>query len=189
MKKIIFAATLVAPTAAFAGGMPQLDFANPLLLAQVVWGAIIFFVFYVAVANWGLPKVGAILEMRASTIEGDLEQARLAKEKSDRAVAELTEARRLAYAESQAAVAAAAAKAKAEAAAQAAVLAARLEAQLAEAEAQIAAAREGAMGAIRAVALDTSAALVARLTGQTPDAAALGGEVNRALAARGLAGV
>ena len=28
-----------------AQGMPQLDFANPLTLSQVVWGAIIFIVF------------------------------------------------------------------------------------------------------------------------------------------------
>jgi len=188
MKKTVFAATLLAPNVALAGGMPQLDFANPLLLAQVVWGGIIFLVFYIAVSQWGLPKVGAILEHRAASIAGDLEQARLAKQKSDKAVAELTEARRLAYLESQAAVTAAAARAKEEAAAQAAALNAKLDAQLKAAEAQIAAARGGALAAIREVATETSNVLVARLTGYRPDDAAIGRAVDRALADRGLAG-
>lgn len=189
MKKIAFAlllAALAAPGTAFAGGMPQLDFGNPLLLAQLVWGAIIFAVFYVAVAFWGLPKVGAILELRSSTIAGDLEQARLAKEKSDKAVAELNEARRVAFAESQAAIATATAKAKEAAAAQSASLNAKLDAQLAAAEATIAAARGSALAAIGSVAAETAETIVARLTGSAPERAALAVQVRAVLAARGI---
>jgi len=184
---LLILAPLLAPGTAFAGGMPQLDFANPLLLAQLVWGAFIFAVFYAAVSVWGLPKVGAILEMRASTISSDLEQAQLAKEKSDRAIAELNEARRLAYAESQAAVATAAAKAKDEAAAQAAVLNAKLDAQLAAAEATITAARRGAMAAIGSVATQTAQTIVGRLTGRVPEDVEIAASVRGVLADRGLA--
>ena len=186
MKKLAFALILF-PGAAFAGGMPQLDFGNKLLLAQVVWGAIIFTGFYLLVSRWGLPQVGAVLEMRADAIAADLEQARIAKEKSDRAVAELNEARRLAFAESQAAVAAASTKAKDAAAALTAEVNAKLDRQLAEAEAQINAARADAMGALRGIAGETAQAIIGRLTGYSVNANAVDAAVGAALAERGLA--
>lgn len=175
------------PMAAHAEGMPQLDFGNPLLTAQVVWGALIFFVFYLAVSRYGLPQVGAILEAREQSISADLEQARTAKEKADRAVAELTEARRLAHAESQTALAAATQKAKDEAASRAAALNDQLDAKLRESEARIATARANAMGALRGVAAETAVAVVARLTGKPADEARVQAAVDAALAERGLA--
>jgi F-type H+-transporting ATPase subunit b len=178
---------LTAVGSAHADTMPQLDFANPLVKAQVVWGAVIFAVFYVLVSRWGLPRVGAILAMREQSIAGDLEQARLAKETADRAVAELNEARRVAFAESQAALAAAAQKAKDEAAASAAEVNARLDRQLAESEAQIDAARTAALGALGDVAADTATAVITRLTGRTADAARVRSAVAESLQARGLA--
>jgi F-type H+-transporting ATPase subunit b len=180
------AALLVASGTALADTMPQLQFGNKLLTAQVIWGALIFAAFYWAVSRVGLPKVASILEMRAQTIARDLNQARDARADADRAVAELTEARTKAYAQSQAAIADALAKAKADAAARAAEQEAKLDAQLAESEARIGEARSAAMGALREVASETASAVIARLTGRRPETGALNDAVGHALAERGL---
>jgi F-type H+-transporting ATPase subunit b len=171
---------------AHADTMPQLQFGNPLLLSQVVWGAIIFVLFYIGVSRFGLPRVDAILDMRAGVIGGDLEQARQAKRQADQAVAELNEARRVAYAESQAAVNAAMQKAKDAAAAQAEAANARLDRQLADSEAEIAAARTRAMASLREVATDTAAAVIARLTNRQPDPAHIRQAIEHGIRARGL---
>jgi F-type H+-transporting ATPase subunit b len=177
---------VAASGAARADPMPQLDFANKLLTAQVIWGALIFAVFYGLVSRWGLPKVTSILEMRADTIARDLNQARDARANADRAVADLTAARKKAYADSQAAIAAATQKAKADAAARAAEQDARLDAQLAESETQIGAARDAAMGALREVATDAAIAVVSRLIGREADTARVQQAVSEVLADRGL---
>ncbi len=181
---LVLACLLAAP--AYAGGMPQLEFANPLLLSQVVWGAIIFAVFYLVVSRYGLPQVDAILAHRAEVIGGDLGAARAAKARADQAVAELDEARRTAYAQSQAEVNAAATRAKDAAAREAEAARMRLDAQLRQSEAQIEAARGQAMASLRQVAAETADALVIRLTHRSPDGARLDAAVGGALRARGL---
>lgn len=168
------------------GGMPQLDFGNPLMLAQVIWMLIIFGVFYYVLSNIVLPRVGSVLEERRSRIEGDLEAARAAKAEADAAMEAHRAATARARAESQAAIAAATQSAQAEAAARAAELNARLNQQIEAAEARINTARDAAMGALREVATDTANALVTRLTGlknESAVAAAVQGE----LAAQGRA--
>jgi F-type H+-transporting ATPase subunit b len=189
MKRLVPATMILlvaASGAAQADTMPQLDFGNKLLTAQVIWGAIIFAVFYGLVSRWGLPKVASILEMRSQTIARDLNQARDARADADRAVAELMEARKKAYAQSQAAIADATQTAKAQAAAKAAEQEAKLDAQLAESEAQIGAARSAAMGALREVATDTAVAVVARLIGGEADTMRVQAAVGQVLADRGL---
>jgi F-type H+-transporting ATPase subunit b len=173
---------------AYAETMPQFDFANPLLRAQVVWGAIIFVALYFAASRVGLPAVASVLEARAATIGGDLEQARLARDRADRAEAELKEARRLAFGEAQAALAAATQRAKEAADAKSAEVNARLDRQLAESRAQIEAAQATAMASLSGVATDTAEALVARLTGRRADPARVRAAVDATLGARGLAG-
>jgi F-type H+-transporting ATPase subunit b len=186
--RLALVAVLTAAAApAYAGDMPQFDFANPLTVAQIVWGGVIFVALYVLFSTVGLPRVEAVLTAREAKIDGDLEQARLAKDKADRAVAELNEARRVAYAEAQSAVAAAAQKAKDAAAARAAEVNARLDAQLAESEKRISAARAGAMAALREAAADTATMLITRLSGQAPAPEQLRDAVGAALSARGLA--
>jgi F-type H+-transporting ATPase subunit b len=183
-------ASAVTTSAAWAaaggaqGGMPQLDFANPLTISQVVWLAIIFVVLYLLLSRWALPQVAAVLEMRAERIQADLQAAQAAKAQADTAVAELTAATREAQATAQAEIAGAVATAKDAAAAQAATLNARLEAQLTEAEQRINAARSAAMGALRSVATDTASAVVSRLVGTAPAAGAVEQAVDGALAAR-----
>jgi len=181
------AVLLMLPVAAHAAsGMPQLDFGNPLLLSQVVWGTIIFIVLYILLSRFALPKVGSVLEERAAHIARDLESARAAKAKADSGMAEATDAVGKARAEAQTAINAALEQAKAAAAAQAEVLNARLERQLHDAEAQIAQARNAAMGALRVVASETADTVVTRLTGSAPDRTRLGNAVGAALGARGL---
>ena len=178
------AAQAAAPAADKKGGMPQLDFANPLTISQVVWLAIIFVVLYLLLSRWALPQVGAVLEQRASRIQGDLQAAQSAKASADGAVAELTAATQQAQATAQAEIAGAVATATEAAAAQTATLNARLEKQLAEAEGRISAARAAAVGALRNVATDTATAVVVRLIGSAPLASSVEQAVDAALAAR-----
>jgi F-type H+-transporting ATPase subunit b len=178
------AAALCLPAAAMAQGMPQLDFKNPLTTSHVVWGAVIFVVLYVLLSRWALPQVADVLEMRAAAIARDLEAARGAKAGADAAVAELTEATRTAQAGAQTEINRAVAAAKDATATQAARLNERLEAQLASAEQQIAAARAAALGALRQVATETAAVVVGRLTGAPANPQAVDAAVGAALAAR-----
>lgn len=165
-------------------GMPQLDFGNPLLLSQVVWGMVIFALFYVLCARWVLPRMGAVIQARHISIAGDLETARTAKAQADAAVVELTQARRSAQAKAQAQVDTATQEAKSRAAAAAAETNARLDAQLAQAETRIAEGRAQAMGALREVATGTASLVVARLIGTAPDQGSVQEATDRVLAER-----
>lgn len=184
LRPALVAALLLAPAVARAEGMPQLDFANPLTTAQVVWGAIIFAVLYWLLSRIALPKVGEVLEQRARHIASDLETAQASKARADAAAKEVAEATARARAEAQAAINAALDAAKAESAARIAGLNERLEKQLQEAEGQINAARASAMQALRQVATETAATVVGRLTGAPADQARLDGAIGAALAAR-----
>jgi F-type H+-transporting ATPase subunit b len=164
--------------------MPQLDFSNPLTIAQVVWMAIIFGLLYYLLARYALPQVAAVIDDRAHRISSDLDNARAAKAQSDAAIAEISEAGRRANAEAQSAIAGAIAKAKAEALEQSRVADERLTTQLAEAEHRIADARNAAMGALREVAQSTASAVITRLTGHAPDAAVIKGAVGAVMAQR-----
>ena len=164
--------------------MPQLDFSNPLTIAQVVWMAIIFGVLYYLLARYALPQVAEVVDARAQRIASDLDSARAAKAQSDAAIDEINEASRRANAEAQSAIAGAIAKAKAEALEQSRAADERLTAQLADAERRIADARNAAMGAVREVAQNTAAAVITRLTGHTPDPAVVEGAVGAAMASR-----
>src|ERR1700758_2184517 len=106
MKRIAILGTglLMFPAAAMAAGMPQLDFANPLTTAQVVWGAIIFIVLYILLSRGGLPQVASVLEERAARISADLDAARAAKAKADADAAQSKAAYEQARAEAQTAI-------------------------------------------------------------------------------------
>jgi len=76
---------------------------------------------------------------------------------------------------------AAALKEEAEAAERQRQLAATLAEQIAAAEARIAAGKEQALGEIRGIAAEVGGAIVEKLTGAAPNAAAMAGAVGRAL--------
>jgi F-type H+-transporting ATPase subunit b len=173
------------PGAAWAAGMPQLDFTTPLTVSQVVWGAAIFIVLYVLLSRVGLPKVGAVIEQRAVHIAADLDAAKAQKAQADAAVAELTATMQRSRAEAQNEINHAVDQAKAAAAVQAGALNARLETQLKAAEARIGEARAAAMGALHQVASETATTVIARLTGAAPDPRRVDSAVAAALTARG----
>ncbi|WP_233256002.1 F0F1 ATP synthase subunit B family protein [Falsiroseomonas bella] len=163
--------------------MPQLEFGNPLLIAQIVWLLIIFGLLYYVMANYALPRVERVLEDRRARIAADLHAAQQAKAEADAAMAAHRESTAKARAEAQAAIAAAMQQAQAEASARAEELNARLARQIDEAEKRIGAARDAAMGALRQVSLSTAETLVGKVGGRA-DRGALEAAVDRALAAR-----
>ena len=180
-----FAAVMVlAPSSAVADTMPQMDFKNPLTFDQVGWMAVILVVLYFALARWGLPEIGKVLENRAAVIARDLAAARAAKIEADAAVKALNATISQARAAAQAEVAKAVTDAKAHAAAEATALAAKLEAKLAEAETQIATARAAALAAIKPVAAEAAGTILLKLTGTQPAADQLAPRLDAALAAR-----
>jgi F-type H+-transporting ATPase subunit b len=182
---VIAMAVLAAPGAAWAEGMPQLDFSTPLTTSQVYWGAAIFIVLYLLLSRVGLPKVGAVIEQRAVHIAADLDAAKTQKAQADAAVAELTATIQRSRAAAQGEINQAVDQAKAAAAEQATALNARLETQLRAAETQINAARAAALGALHQVAAETASTVIARLTGAAADLPRVDAAVAAALAARG----
>jgi F-type H+-transporting ATPase subunit b len=163
--------------------MPQLEFGNPLLIAQVVWLLIIFGLLYHVMATYALPRVESVLEERATRIAADLEAAQAAKASADAAMAAHRDATAKARAEAQAAIATAMQQAQAEAAARSEELNKRLAHQIAEAEQRIGVARDSAMGALRQVSLETAESLMTKVAGRA-DRGKLEAAVDRALGAR-----
>ncbi len=184
IRTVLLAAPLLAAAApgARGSGMPQLDFANPLTKWQVIWGAVIFVLLYLLLSRSALPRVASVLEQRRERIDGDLETARRSKDEADHATDELRRARRQAAADAQANLDRVVAQAREEAAARSRESNARLDAELARAEAQIGAERQRAMASLREVASDTAQLLVQRVTGQAVDRGLVESHVDGALA-------
>ncbi len=181
---VLLAGSLLAASApvALASGMPQLEFANPLTKWQVIWGAVIFVLLYLLLSRSALPRVASVLEQRRERIDGDLETARRSKDEADHATDELRRARRQAAADAQANLDRVVAQAREEAAARSRETNARLDAELARAEAQIGAERQRAMASVREVASDAAQLLVQRVTGQAADRGLVETHVDGALA-------
>jgi F-type H+-transporting ATPase subunit b len=185
LRRVVTAAALVLlPGLALAEQtMPQMDFANPLTLDQIWWMVAILIALYVTLSRWGLPQVGSVLAHREAVISGDLEAARAAKGQADRMVAELNRLLNEARSSAQAEIAQAVNAAKAQAREEALKQQAALEAELEKSEAEIEKARAAALAAIKPVATETAAAILSKLTGAAPDAAALEPKIDRACAA------
>ncbi|OAG78570.1 ATP synthase B' chain [Acetobacter malorum] len=173
---------VMAAPGAYAAGMPQLDFHNPLVTGQVIWGAVIFLGFYLVLSQVMLPRVGRVLEDRSKRISGDLDVARSAKQDADKAVAELQQARKDAMAEAQANLQKTLDAEQQAADQKLAEINARLSAEIADAEKRIAAEKAQAFGTLKEIAADTTQALVSRLTGVAPDAQLVAQKVDGAIA-------
>ncbi|WP_291363590.1 hypothetical protein [Acetobacter sp. UBA5411] len=160
---------MAAAPGAHAAGMPQLDFRNPLLTGQVIWGAGIFLFFYLALRSWALPKVDTVLASRSQRINGDLDQARAAKVDADNAVRELNETKKAAAAEAQAHLDAVLDEERKQTASRLAELGSKLEVEIASAEKAVAEERSRALESLKPIASDVTEALVQKLTGTKPD--------------------
>ena len=146
-----------------AVGMPQLDFST--WPNQIFWLLVTLVVIYLVLSRIALPRIGAVLADRKSTITNDLAAAEELKQKAVTAEKAYQDA--LASARSEAAKIVAQAKTAIQKDLDVAIAKADLEisAKTAESEKTIAAIRDGAAAAVSEVARDVAAELVAVLGG------------------------
>ena len=139
--------------------------------SQLVWLAITFVALYLLISRIAVPRIGGILEERSRRIEGDFAAAQRMKTESETALhvyeKSLLEARNRA----QGIAGDARDKAHAEGDARRKAQEAKLNADLAEAEKQIAATKTAAMSNVRGIAVEAAAAIVERLIGGKVDKA------------------
>lgn len=163
---LLSAAPLAAlPGRAVAEGMPQLHFGDPLLQGQVVWGALIFIIFYFILSRSALPRVARVIEKRDARIKKDLDLARQSKKEADRAHQELLDAKEKAAESARADIQKIRDQAKAEADAQSAETTSRLDQEIRAAEKEITKARSDALSHLTDIASATTATLTERLLG------------------------
>jgi F-type H+-transporting ATPase subunit b len=162
--------------------MPQLDYHT--FVPQLVWLAVSFVVLYVLMTTLALPKVKGAIEGRRHRLDGDLGRAAAAKQEAEAALAAYQKALADARATAQDTLRQTSERLAAEAAERQHQLASALASQIEAAESRIAASKEQALGEIRNVAADVGSALVEKLTGAAPDAAAMSSAVSRAAGAR-----
>lgn len=162
--------------------MPQLDFHT--FVPQLVWLAITFVILYVLMSSVALPKVRGAMEGRRRHLDNDLGRAATLKEEAEAALAAYQKTLAAARAAAQETLRATGEKLAAEAVERQHQLAATLAEQIAAAEARIAAGKEQALGEIRGIAAEVGGAVVEKLTGAAPDAAAMSSAVGRALNGR-----
>ncbi len=154
-----------------AGGKPAFPpFEKDTFASQLVSFAIAFGLLYVIVSKFALPRVGSLISAREGVIEGDLSEAQKLKDESDAALKAYETELAAARARAQAIGAETRDKLSAQSETDRKALEASLAGKLADAEKTIAAMREKAMGNVKSIAADATAAIVERLTGTTPDA-------------------
>jgi F-type H+-transporting ATPase subunit b len=144
-----------------AVGMPQLDFST--WPNQIFWLLVTLVVIYLVLSKIALPRIGAVLADRKSTITNDLAAAEELKQRAVDAEKAYNDA--LASARTEAAKIVAQAKAEIQKDLDAATARADVEiaAKTAESEKSIAEIRNGAAAAVAEVAKDVAAELVAAL--------------------------
>jgi F-type H+-transporting ATPase subunit b len=147
-----------------AVGMPQLDFST--WPNQIFWLLVTLVVIYFVLSRIALPRIGAVLADRKSTITNDLAAADELKQKAVEAEKAYNDALAAARTEAAKIVAAAKAEIQKDLDAATALADAEIAAKAAESEKTIAEIRDGAASAVAEVARDTAAELVAALGGQ-----------------------
>lgn len=152
-----------------SGGLPQFEFQH--WFGQIVYLIFLFAVLYFLIAKVFAPRMRRVFDEREQTINTAIQTARQvqaeAAGQAEAAKAEVEAAR----ASSRATAAAAKARVTDDANARAAAEEAVVSARIAEAETAIGKTRDAAMANVGAIASDTAAAIVERLTGKAPTAA------------------
>lgn len=152
-----------------SGGLPQFEFQH--WFGQIVYLIFLFAILYFLIAKVFAPRLRRVFDEREQTISTAVATARQvqaeAAGQAEAAKAEVEAAR----ASSRATAAAAKARVTDEANVRAAAEEAVVNARIAEAEAAIGKTRDAAMTNVGAIASDTAAAIVERLTGKAPTAA------------------
>jgi F-type H+-transporting ATPase subunit b len=160
---------------------PFPPFQKDTFASQLVSLVIAFVALYLIVSKIALPRVGAVIDQRQDTIDGDLAAAQKLKDESDSALKAYENELAAARSRAQAISAETREKLNAASEAERKTLEDRLSHKLADAEKTIASTREAAMRNVRGIATDAAAAIVQRLTGATPDTASIGQAVDASL--------
>jgi F-type H+-transporting ATPase subunit b len=161
------------------GGFPPFQSDN--FASQLVSFAVAFVLLYVIVSRIALPRMRDVLTARQGAIDGDLAEAQRLRDQSDVALKAYESELAGARARAQGIGTEIRNKLGAEAETNRKALEARLATKLAEAEKSIAATRSAAMSNVREIAADAAAAIVQRLTGGSPETAAVERAVDSAL--------
>jgi F-type H+-transporting ATPase subunit b len=156
-------------------------FAKETFASQLVWLAITFVALYLLISRIAIPRIGGIIEAREQRIAGDLADAQRLKADSEAALAAYEKSLAEARNRAQAIGGEIRDKLHAEAEENRKALEGKLNAQLADAEKQIAATKTAAMTNVRGIAVEAAAAIVERLIGTAPSAPALAAAVDDAL--------
>ena len=164
------AAGAAAHGAEASAGMPQLDITT--WSNQIFWLLVALVVIYFVLSRVALPKIGAVLAERSSTITNNLAAAEELKAKAVEAEKAYNEALAKARAEANRIVAEAKAEIQADLDAATAQADTEISAKAAESEKLIAEIRAGALQSVTEVAQDTAREIVAAFGG-TADAAAV----------------
>ena len=162
--------------------MPQLDYHT--FVPQLVWLAVLFVVLYLLMTFVALPKVKGAIDGRRHHLDGDLSRATELKTEAEAALAAYQKALAEARAAAQETLRQTGARLAAEAAERQREVSATLAAQIAAAEVRIAAGKEEALAEIRGVATEVGSAVVEKLTGVMPSAAAMTSAVGHTLNGR-----
>ncbi|ACG77000.1 FoF1 ATP synthase B' chain [Phenylobacterium zucineum HLK1] len=157
-------ASEVAAHGGEGGGLPQ--FEVEYWGGQIIWLLILFAILYFLFAKVFTPRYRKVVEARAETIAGALEEARRVQAEADNQAAAVKAEVEQARSSARKVVADANAKAAAELARSQAAEDARLNAELDQAEQRIRKMRDGAMTNVEAIAADTAKTIVEKLTGK-----------------------
>ena len=160
---------------------PFPPFLKETFASQLVWLAITFVALYLLISRLAIPRIGGIIDERAKRIEGDFAAAQRMKDESEAALAAYEKSLAEARNRAQAIGAEIRDKLNAQAEERRKALEAKLNAELAEAEKQIAATKATAMTNVRGIAVDTASAIVQRLIGTAPSGSAVEAAVADAL--------
>ena len=179
----IFMLVALTPSA-HATGMPQLDFQNPLVSGQVVWGGVIFLAFYFALSRALLPRIGRVLEDRSKRIRDDLDIARKAKRDTDKAIAELQQAREDALIEAKEHLQSALEEERLATEKRMREVHERLIAEIDEAERDISVEKERVLESVKDIAYETTQFLVKRVAGVMPEEQCIKEQVENAYSRR-----
>jgi F-type H+-transporting ATPase subunit b len=171
-----------AHTAADGGHKaPFPPFQKDTFASQLVSLLIAFVALYLIVSRIALPRVGSVIDARQDAIEGDLAEAQRLKDQSEAALKAYESELAAARSRAQAIGTETREKLNAASEAERKILEEQLSAKLSEAEKSIASTRQAAMSNVRGIAADAAAAIVQRLTGVAPEAAAVNSAVDASL--------
>jgi F-type H+-transporting ATPase subunit b len=161
--------------------MPQIAQLSETYASQIFWVLVFFGLIFFVIGRGMVPKVMATVETRDRQIAGDLAAAEAARHAADAAEAAWKSESARQRGEAQALIAAAKGDAARATEARLAKAGEGIDARVAEADARIAAARQGALGEIETVASEAASDIVSRLAGITVGADAARAAVKEAL--------